>query len=93
MCARRESILSRNFEVKKIRQESAFGRSKPLLCVHQDISKQTGQKKFLLHRHFKCFHKVWTNCTSHFHDEQLIKLQTGAVLNRFMRDTFICFLY
>ena len=43
-----------NFEVQKSRQGSAFDSLRPYSCVHQDISKQTGQNYyFLLHRHFK----------------------------------------
>ena len=46
-----------NFEVQKIRQESAFDRLKPFSCVHEDINNQTGQNYFLLHRHFN-YHYV-----------------------------------
>ena len=55
-----------NFELQKIRQESAFDRLKPFSCVQQDISKQTGQKIFSLHRHFKHFPNSILNLLTYF---------------------------
>ena len=83
---RHEGQIANN--VLKIRQESAFGRSKPhILCVHQGISKQTGQNYFLLHRHFNKVSIDLEGCQAYI-DNVIIYSDTWEEHLRIIREFF-----